>query len=231
MENGEKLCNRKFGQDGITRTVKLKTAAGMMKQPTMNLHLIEPLRIEGWECTTPMGREDSNNKRKDSVVDVWNLMISTVEMKKNEKEKNIGRLIGRRHGVPALRDASHNTYWQTNGPLPHLLTLYFNRLTLISHLCIYVDTDVDGSYTPKTLSIRRGTQLCDMVENVLVHLANFKGWAVIPLCARGRNFVSAFILQIAILANHLNGRDSCIRQIKVFGPKFEWKNELVSIMI
>ncbi|KRZ91088.1 hypothetical protein T08_396 [Trichinella sp. T8] len=95
MENGEKLCNRKFGQDGITRTVKLKTAAGMMKQPTMNLHLIEPLRIEGWECTTPMGREDSNNKRKDSVVDVWNLMISTVEMKKNEKEKNIGRLIGR----------------------------------------------------------------------------------------------------------------------------------------
>ncbi|KRZ91048.1 Anaphase-promoting complex subunit 10, partial [Trichinella sp. T8] len=91
----------------------------------------------------------------------------------------------RGHGVPALRDASHNTYWQTNGPLPHLLTLYFNRLTLISHLCIYVDTDVDGSYTPKTLSIRRGTQLCDMVENVLVHLANFKGWAVIPLCARG----------------------------------------------
>ncbi|OUC45819.1 Anaphase-promoting complex, subunit 10 [Trichinella nativa] len=135
------------------------------------------------------------------------------------------------HGVPALRDASHNTYWQTNGPLPHLLTLYFNRLTLVSHLCIYVDTDVDGSYTPKTLSIRRGTQLCDMVENVLVHLANFKGWAVIPLCARGRNFVSAFILQIAILANHLNGRDSCIRQIKVFGPKFEWKSELVSIMI
>ncbi|KRY15519.1 Anaphase-promoting complex subunit 10, partial [Trichinella patagoniensis] len=132
----------------------------------------------------------------------------------------------RGHSVPALRDASLNTYWQTNGPLPHLLTLYFNRLTLISHLCIYVDTDVDGSYTPKTLSIRRGTQLCDMVENVLVHLANFKGWAVIPLCARGRNFVSAFILQIAILANHLNGRDSCIRQIKVFGPKFEWKSEL-----
>ncbi|KRX69212.1 hypothetical protein T06_5323 [Trichinella sp. T6] len=30
--------------DGITRTVKLKTAASMMKQPTLNLHLIEPLR-------------------------------------------------------------------------------------------------------------------------------------------------------------------------------------------
>ncbi|KAL1242542.1 hypothetical protein TSPI_00183 [Trichinella spiralis] len=86
---------RKFGQDGITRRVKLKTAAGMMKQPTMNLHLIEPLRIKGWEYTTPMGGEDSNNKRKDSVVDAWNLMISTVELKKNEKKKNIGRLIGR----------------------------------------------------------------------------------------------------------------------------------------
>ncbi|KRX26329.1 Anaphase-promoting complex subunit 10, partial [Trichinella nelsoni] len=137
----------------------------------------------------------------------------------------------RGHSVPALRDPSLQTYWQTNGPLPHLLTLYFNRLTFISHLCIYVDTDVDGSYTPKTLSIRRGTQLCDMVENVVAHLVNYKGWAVIPLCARGRNFVSGFILQIAILANNLNGRDSCIRQVKIFGPKFEWKSEIVSIMI
>ncbi|KRZ06754.1 Anaphase-promoting complex subunit 10, partial [Trichinella zimbabwensis] len=87
----------------------------------------------------------------------------------------------RGHSVPELRHPGIDNYWQTNGSLPHLLTLYFNRLTPISHLCIYVDTHVDGSYSPKTLSIRRGTQLCDMVENVLVHLESYKGWAVIPL--------------------------------------------------
>ncbi|KRY84719.1 Anaphase-promoting complex subunit 10 [Trichinella pseudospiralis] len=136
----------------------------------------------------------------------------------------------RGHSVPELRHPSIDQYWQTNGPLPHLLTLYFNKLTPISHLCIYVDTYVDGSYSPKTLSIRRGTQLCDMVENVLVHLGNYKGWAVIPLRACGRNFITAFILQIAVFANYLNGRDSCIRQIKIYGPKFEWRSEFVSVM-
>lgn len=32
-------------------------------------------------------------------------------------------------------------------------------------------------------------------------------------------FVSTFMLQIAVLTNHLNGRDTHVRQIKVYGPR------------
>ncbi|KRX42550.1 Anaphase-promoting complex subunit 10, partial [Trichinella britovi] len=130
------------------------------------------------------------------------------------------------YGIMELRSPSFETYWQTSGTQPHLLTLYFRRLSLVSHLCIYLNAPVDDSYTPKKLSIRRGTQLCDLVENRIVHLEDQKGWAVIPLAVPKRNFISAFIIQIAILENNLNGRDSCIRQLRIFGPKDERKSEI-----
>lgn len=39
-------------------------------------------------------------------------------------------------------------------------------------------------------------------------------------CIFGREtFVNTFMLQIAVLSNHLNGRDTHVRQIKVYGPR------------
>uniref|UniRef100_A0A453A0D4 DOC domain-containing protein n=1 Tax=Aegilops tauschii subsp. strangulata TaxID=200361 RepID=A0A453A0D4_AEGTS len=32
-------------------------------------------------------------------------------------------------------------------------------------------------------------------------------------------FIHTFMLQIAVLANHLNGRDTHVRQIKIYGPR------------
>lgn len=32
-------------------------------------------------------------------------------------------------------------------------------------------------------------------------------------------FVNTFMLQIAVLSNHLNGRDTHVRQIKIYGPR------------
>lgn len=32
-------------------------------------------------------------------------------------------------------------------------------------------------------------------------------------------FVNTFMLQIGVLSNHLNGRDTHVRQIKVYGPR------------
>jgi anaphase-promoting complex subunit 10 len=36
---------------------------------------------------------------------------------------------------------------------------------------------------------------------------------------RAGEFLKAFCLQLAVLSNHQNGRDTHIRQIKVFGPR------------
>lgn len=37
------------------------------------------------------------------------------------------------------------------------------------------------------------------------------------LCSH--EFVSGLVLQIGILSNHQNGRDTHVRQVKVFGPR------------
>lgn len=36
---------------------------------------------------------------------------------------------------------------------------------------------------------------------------------------RAGEFLKAFCLQLAVLSNHQNGRDTHIRQISVFGPR------------
>jgi anaphase-promoting complex subunit 10 len=38
-------------------------------------------------------------------------------------------------------------------------------------------------------------------------------------CVGGSPYLRAYFLQIAVLANHQNGRDTHVRQIKVFGPR------------
>ena len=40
-----------------------------------------------------------------------------------------------------------------------------------------------------------------------------------PLLLMRREYLHTFMLQICILANHQNGRDTHIRQIDVYGPR------------
>jgi len=67
----------------------------------------------------------------------------------------------------------------------------------------------------------------DLHEVREVELDEPNGWTVIPLTSTAptdgaiatHNFVRAFMIQVAILANHQNGRDSHVRQIKIYGPR------------
>ena len=45
------------------------------------------------------------------------------------------------------------------------------------------------------------------------------GWYTFPLFERGRPYIKTMELQIAILQNQHSGRDTHIRQIKVFAPR------------
>ncbi|KAJ6929935.1 hypothetical protein NC652_013718 [Populus alba x Populus x berolinensis] len=47
------------------------------------------------------------------------------------------------------------------------------------------------------------------------------GWVYLSLSGNDprETFVNTFMLQIAVLSNHLNGRDTHVRQIKVYGPR------------
>ncbi|XP_050061870.1 anaphase-promoting complex subunit 10 isoform X2 [Aphis gossypii] len=102
-------------------------------------------------------------------------------------------------GVDQLRDDCMETYWQSDGQLPHLVNIQFRRKTVVRDICIYIDYRLDESYTPGRISVRAGTNFNDLQEVEVVELNEPYGW-------------------IAVITNHQNGRDTHMRQIKVHSP-------------
>lgn len=47
-----------------------------------------------------------------------------------------------------LRDEDFDTYWQSDGPQPHLVNVQFRRKTIIQDICLYTNYKADESYTP-----------------------------------------------------------------------------------
>ena len=130
-------------------------------------------------------------------------------------------------GVDQLRDNCLETYWQSDGPQPHLVNIQFRRKTTIQDVCIYADYKLDESYTPNRISVRAGNHFHDLQEVELMDLSEPNGWVVIPLKDANDAPIRAFLIQIAVLSNHQNGRDTHIRQIKVHSPV---QNSIVSIL-
>ena len=124
-------------------------------------------------------------------------------------------------GVEQLRDNCLDTYWQSDGPQPHLVNIQFRRKTTIKDVCIYADYKLDESYTPNRISIRAGNHFHDLQEVELMDLNEPSGWVVIPLKDPNDCPIRSFLIQIAVLSNHQNGRDTHIRQIKVHSPVVE----------
>jgi anaphase-promoting complex subunit 10 len=136
------------------------------------------------------------------------------------------------NGVEQLRDNNIETYWQSDGVVPHIINVQFNKKMPISKVCIYVDFSLDESYTPKKISLRYGMTLHDITEIAAFELSEPVGWVVISLNgekeisidgsfdeSENSKYFSAHFLQLRVLSMHQNGRDSHIRQLKLFGPR------------
>ena len=63
-----------------------------------------------------------------------------------------------------LRDGSTDSYWQSDGQLPHLVNIQFRRKTSIQSVALYTDYKLDESYTPTRVSVRGGTNFNDLQE-------------------------------------------------------------------
>lgn len=111
-----------------------------------------------------------------------------------------------------------DTYWQSDGQLPHLVNIQFQRKTTISHIYIYTDYKLDESYTPNKISIRVGTHFNDLQEIDVIDLEEPSGWVQIPMLDVRSKPIRTFMIQIAVISNHQNGRDTHMRQIKVHSP-------------
>ncbi|EGD72621.1 hypothetical protein PTSG_04356 [Salpingoeca rosetta] len=123
-------------------------------------------------------------------------------------------------GIQQLRDPSTTIYWQSDGPQPHLVTIEFLQRTALASFSIYVDSTLDESYTPKTLSVRVGSHHHDLREVKVVNLqAAVQGWRNITLATPTKGYRKVFVLQVAIIANHQNGRDTHLRALRVHPPE------------
>lgn len=95
-----------------------------------------------------------------------------------------------------LRNPSPTTFWQSDGPQPHTLTLHFFKLVAIVKMRIHLDFELDESYTPTKMKFFAGMSEGALVEfgswevtettdpetgEVHSSIEGIRGWIDIPL--------------------------------------------------
>ena len=68
------------------------------------------------------------------------------------------------------------------------------------------------------ISIRAGSHFNDLIEVEQIELNEPIGWICVPLKYNNGKPIRTFMIQIAVLSNHQNGRDTHVRRIKIRSP-------------
>ncbi|PCH42609.1 anaphase-promoting complex subunit 10 [Wolfiporia cocos MD-104 SS10] len=130
-------------------------------------------------------------------------------------------------GPECLRDNDPDTFWHSDGPQPHFITIEFPRKVAIQKLSIYLSFPADDSYTPATIAVRAGTGASDLQDVRVVTLEKPDGWITFDVSGEpgeeGEGFkpLHAYVIQLIVLANHMNGKDTHVRGLRVLGPREE----------
>ncbi|KYK55333.1 Anaphase-promoting complex, subunit 10/DOC domain protein [Drechmeria coniospora] len=123
-------------------------------------------------------------------------------------------------GVNELRSDDLKQYWQSDGPQPHKLTVYFVKRVGIRDIRFYVDYNEDESYTPTKIVFKSGTSENNLIEFAAMNLDNPVGWQQVPIAGAGGepdgNTLVSYVLQMQVLENHQNGKDTHLRGIKIY---------------
>ena len=85
------------------------------------------------------------------------------------------------NGIEQLRDNNLETYWQSDGIQPHFINIQFLRKMSVSRVCLYLDYNLDESYTPKKISIKSGMSTHDPEDVTAIELQEPIGWVSISL--------------------------------------------------
>ncbi|KAF9533717.1 anaphase-promoting complex, subunit 10/DOC domain-containing protein [Crepidotus variabilis] len=126
-------------------------------------------------------------------------------------------------GVECLLDNDPDTFWHSDGPQPHFITVEFPRKVAIQKMSINLNYPQDDSYTPSTLAIRAGTGPSDLQDVRVVTLDKPDGWLIFDVSSEpnedgdGHNPVYAYVVQIIIAANHMSGKDTHVRGLRILG--------------
>lgn len=135
-------------------------------------------------------------------------------------------------GVEQLRDGSLETYWQSDGALPHFVNIQFTKRINLTFLYFYVNYGQDESYTPHVVRLRVGSNFHDLQDIASITLEQPQGWQEIdisrihldddikdPSYIDEDHSVWAHYVQLCIDSNQQLGKDCHIRQIKIFSER------------
>lgn len=75
----------------------------------------------------------------------------------------------------------------------------------------------DESYTPSSIEVLVGSSPQSLCLSKALALKRPVGWLSVPLGRRG-DAPKVWVLQVKILDNHMSGKDSHLRQLRVFAP-------------
>ncbi|OBZ72257.1 Anaphase-promoting complex subunit 10, partial [Grifola frondosa] len=127
-------------------------------------------------------------------------------------------------GPDCLRDGDPDTFWHSDGPQPHYITIEFPRKVAIQKLSVYLSFPLDDSYTPATIAVRAGTGSADMQDVRAITLEKPDGWITFDVSGEpgedGDGFkpLRVYVIQVVIVSNHMNGKDTHVRGLRVLGP-------------
>jgi anaphase-promoting complex subunit 10 len=124
------------------------------------------------------------------------------------------------NGVEQLRDEDTSQFWQSDGPQPHHINIHFAKRVKVKRICMYLDFENDESYTPTKMSVLSGTGFQDLVEVTKLDLERPTGWIEVKLDdVHEDGELRTFLIQIAIHANHQNGKDTHVRGLQIFAAE------------
>lgn len=109
---------------------------------------------------------------------------------------------------------------RSDGPQPHKLTVYFVKRVGIRDIRFFVDYSEDESYTPTKIVFKSGTSENNLIEFASITMDSPVGWQQVPIAGAGGdpdgNTLVSYVLQMQILENHQNGKDTHLRGIKIY---------------
>lgn len=123
--------------------------------------------------------------------------------------------------IALVQDASLESYWQSDGPQPHYINIHFDRLVGFTYLSIYLNFQLDESYTPNAIRILSGMGYHTLLEIQSIEFLEPVGWHHIDLTQLLSQTDCLFetrLIQIQVLTNHQNGKDTHIRAIRIHSP-------------
>jgi anaphase-promoting complex subunit 10 len=113
------------------------------------------------------------------------------------------------YAISSMFNRSKEDFWQSDAIPSHWIGTQFSEQTFISKLSIFLAVDKDDTYTPVELVISIGNDPTSLTEPL-----RLQGWVDIDLN------ISTIFLKVSVTKNHQGGRDSRIRQIRLFGAMY-----------